>query len=69
MNECACNSMSTRNGKDRLLYRFSRGENMVLVIQGVDILWKAGESLLQLAIFSQCCVVDDNGRQIYLSLC
>lgn len=41
---------------------------MVLVILGVDILWMAGESLLHLAIFSQCCAVDDNGRQIYLSL-
>lgn len=57
MNECACNSISPHNGKDSLLYRLcvdsSRGgENMVGVIQGGDIFWITGESLLHLAIFS-----------------
>lgn len=34
------------------------GEGMTLLIEGVDKLWMAGESLLHLAIFSRCCVVD-----------
>lgn len=70
MNKCACNSMSLHNGKDSLLYRLcfesSRGENIVVVIQGVDIV--DGRRLLHLAIFSLCSVVSVNGRQIYLSL-
>lgn len=72
MNEHACNSMSSHNGKRQLYFTdrsdSSRMESMVLVIQGVDVLWTAGESLFHLAIFSECCVVDDNSRQIYLSL-
>lgn len=42
------------------------GGSLVLVLKAVDILWTAGGSLLRLAIFSQCCVVDDNGRSTYL---
>lgn len=40
---------------------------MVLVIQGVDLSWMAGESRLRVTIFSLCCAVDDNSGQIYLS--
>lgn len=69
MNECSCNSMSLQNGKDSVVLGFLSGEmSVVLVISAVDVLWKAEESLLLLAIFSRCCAVNDNGRQIYLSL-
>lgn len=75
MNECACNSVSQHNGKDSLLLVLrsdflsggAGGKSTVLVIQGVDLLWMAGESLLHETIFSQCCAVDDNSGQIYLS--
>lgn len=75
MNECACNSMSQHNGKDSLLSVLRsdflsggrEGRSMVLVIQGVDLSWMAGESRLRVTIFSLCCAVDDNSGQIYLS--